>query len=40
MNNKTIHIIVFDVPYPSDYGGIIDVFYKLKALHQLGVNII
>lgn len=32
-------IVVFDVPYPPNYGGIVDVFYKIKALHQLGVKI-
>ena len=36
---KTIHIISFDVPYPPNYGGVIDVFYKLKALHKAGVKI-
>ena len=38
MTNK-LHIISFDVPYPTNYGGVIDVFYKLKALHHLGVII-
>jgi hypothetical protein len=28
-----------DVPYPPDYGGVIDVFYKLKALDKLGVKV-
>jgi hypothetical protein len=28
------------VPYPPNYGGAIDVFYKLKALSELGVEII
>ncbi|NRA13329.1 MAG: glycosyltransferase [Crocinitomicaceae bacterium] len=27
------------MPYPADYGGAIDVFYRLKALHKLGVKI-
>jgi hypothetical protein len=27
------------VPYPADYGGAIDVFYKLEALYKLGVLI-
>ncbi len=35
-----LHIIAFDIPYPPDYGGLIDVFYKLKALHCEGVRII
>ena len=34
-----LHIISFDVPYPPNYGGVIDVFYKLKALHELGCEI-
>jgi hypothetical protein len=37
--NKSIHIVSFDVPYPPNYGGIVDVFYKLKALHKLGIKI-
>ena len=37
--DKHLHIISFDVPYPANYGGVIDVFYKIKALHQLGVKI-
>ncbi len=39
MLNKKLHIICFDNPYPPVYGGVIDVFYKIKALHQLGVKI-
>jgi hypothetical protein len=27
------------VPYPANYGGVIDVYYKLKALHAKGVKI-
>ncbi len=34
-----LHIVSFDVPYPADYGGAIDVFYKIKALHKQGCNI-
>ncbi len=37
---KTLHIVSFDVPSPPDYGGAIDVYYKLKALNELGVEII
>ncbi len=36
---KNLHIVAFDVPYPPNYGGIIDVFYKLKSLHELGIQI-
>ncbi len=36
---STLHIISFDVPYPANYGGVIDVFYKLKQLHKAGLKI-
>ncbi|MDO9185758.1 MAG: glycosyltransferase [Bacteroidia bacterium] len=39
MNSKHLHIISFDIPYPADYGGVIDVFYKIKALHQEGIKV-
>ncbi len=29
----------FDIPYPANYGGVIDVFYKLKALWAEGAEI-
>ncbi|MFL5752959.1 MAG: glycosyltransferase family 1 protein, partial [Bacteroidia bacterium] len=35
-----INIVSFDVPFPANYGGVIDVFYKIKALHGAGVKII
>jgi len=35
-----IHIISFDVPYPPDYGGAIDVYYKIRTLNRLGVEVI
>ena len=38
-SEKHIHIVSFDVPYPPNYGGVIDVFYKIKSLHKLGVKI-
>lgn len=37
--NKHLHIVCFDIPYPANYGGVIDIFYKLRALHQAGVQI-
>ncbi len=37
---KKLHIISFNVPYPPDYGGIIDVYYKIKSLSEAGVKII
>ncbi len=35
-----LHIVSFDNPFPANYGGAIDVFYKIKCLHQQGVKII
>ncbi|MFV0591229.1 MAG: glycosyltransferase [Draconibacterium sp.] len=40
MAEISINIVAFDIPYPADYGGSIDIFYKLKALHANGVQII
>lgn len=40
MNESRIHIVSFNIPYPPNYGGIIDVFYKLEALAGNGVKII
>ncbi len=37
--DKQIHIISFDVPFPPSYGGVIDVYYKIKALYDLGVKV-
>ncbi len=39
MAEEHLHIVSFDVPWPADYGGVIDVYYKVKALAQLGVRI-
>ncbi|MCO5286356.1 MAG: glycosyltransferase [Chitinophagaceae bacterium] len=37
--NTHLHIVCFDVPYPPDYGGVVDLFYKIKYLHDAGVKI-
>lgn len=34
-----LHIISFDIPYPANYGGVIDVYYKAKALAEKGVKV-
>ncbi len=39
-SDKYLHIVSFDIPFPADYGGAIDVFYKLRCLHDLGIKII
>lgn len=37
--SKHIHIIAFDSPYPAHYGGVIDIWYKIIALHHIGIDI-
>lgn len=37
--SKRIHVISFQVPYPADYGGVIDVYYKVKALKDAGYKV-
>lgn len=39
MSDNHIHIVSFDVPYPANYGGVIDVFFKLKALSERGLKV-
>ena len=36
---KHLHIVCLDVPYPVDYGGVFDIFYKVKTLYELGIRI-
>ncbi|MBE0676517.1 MAG: glycosyltransferase [Bacteroidales bacterium] len=38
-SERRLHIIAFDNPWPPDYGGVIDIFYKLKSLAEHGVRI-
>ncbi|MCC6817450.1 MAG: glycosyltransferase [Bacteroidia bacterium] len=37
---KTLHIVAFDVPFPADYGGVIDIYHKIRTLNKLGIGII
>lgn len=37
--SKHLHIVTHDVPWPADFGGVIDIYYKIKALHAEGVSI-
>ena len=34
-----LHVISFDVPYPPNYGGVIDVYFKVKALADQGAKV-
>ena len=36
---RHLHIVSFNVPYPPDYGGVIDVYYKIKSLYDLDVKV-
>jgi hypothetical protein len=36
---RQLHIVSFNVPHPPDYGGVIDIFYKLKSLSSEGIAI-
>lgn len=40
MSKKRVHIVCFDQPYPPNYGGSIDMYYKLKALVDLGAEVV
>jgi hypothetical protein len=40
MENKTLHVIAFDTPYPPNYGGLVDVYYKLRSFKKQGVSVI
>lgn len=37
--NNSLNIITLDIPFPPDYGGMIDTYYRIKTLHGLGVRI-
>ena len=39
LKSDFLNIICFDVPFPADYGGAIEEFYKIKSLHAAGVKI-
>ena len=39
MSETPLHIICLDVPFPPDYGGAIDMFYRIKALKELGFKL-
>lgn len=40
MPAQYLHIVSFNIPYPADYGGVIDIYYKIKALSHAGVRVI
>jgi len=38
--DKIINLVSINIPWPANYGGVIDIYYKIKALHDCGVKII
>ena len=36
---EELHIITHQVPWPVDFGGVFDLFYKIKSLSEAGVKI-
>jgi len=34
-----IQLVALNIPYPPDYGGMIDIFYKVKTLSECGVSV-
>ena len=39
MDERKLHIVCHDVPYPPDYGGVFDLYYKIITLHREGIRI-
>ncbi|MBM3420805.1 MAG: glycosyltransferase [Bacteroidetes bacterium] len=38
-SERKLHIVSFDNPWPPDYGGAIDVFYRIRQLYLEGISI-
>ncbi len=36
---REVDIVAFDIPYPPNYGGVIDVYYKIKAFLNAGIKV-
>jgi len=34
-----INVVSLNVPFPANYGGVIDIFYKIKALSEAGIRV-
>jgi len=39
MEYRNLHIVCHDVPFPADYGGVFDLYYKIQTLHEEGIQI-
>lgn len=38
-SDKALHLVAHNVPWPADNGGLIDVFFKVKALAEVGLQV-
>jgi hypothetical protein len=36
---KEVEIVAFDIPYPPNYGGVIDVYFKIRAFKKEGIKV-
>jgi len=36
---KNLHIVTFNIPYPPDYGGIIDCYHRIRTLNNAGIRV-
>lgn len=39
ISDRQLHLVSFDIPYPANYGGAIDIFYKLENLKKHGARV-
>lgn len=37
--SNALHIVCFDCPTPTDYGGAIDMYYRIKAFYDNGIKV-
>lgn len=38
-SGKALHLVAHNVPWPADNGGLLDIYYKIKALVEVGVQV-
>ncbi len=38
-SERHLHLVSFDIPYPANYGGAIDIFYKIRSLCEQGIKV-
>jgi len=36
---KNLHIVTLNIPFPPDYGGMIDCYHRIRSLFNAGINI-